>query len=56
MRHSLVFMAVFAALDSTITFNILSISGVEFNPKVLWLISIDPILYPLADITLIATA
>jgi len=56
MRLPLVFMAICAALDSTITFSILSKGGVEFNPKVAWLISINPRLYPLADIVLITAA
>ena len=56
MRRSLLFFALCSALDELVTFRILSLGGVELNPRVAWLISINPLLYPLADITMIAAA
>lgn len=56
MRLSLLFFAFCSALDELVTFNILSLGGVELNPRVAWMISINPLLYPLADISVIATA
>ena len=56
MRLSLLFFAFFSALDEIVTFSILSKGGVELNPRVAWMISINPLLYPLADISVIATA
>jgi len=56
MRLSLVFQTICSALDETVTFSNLFNGGVEFNPRVAWLISINPLLYPLADVILIAAA
>jgi len=56
MSHSVLFLLLCAALDEIVTFNILSKGGVEFNPKVAWLISINPLLYPLCDTTLLLIA
>lgn len=56
MRLSLLFLAVCSALDELVTFRNLSVGGVEFNPRVAWLISINPLLYPLADAAMIAAA
>ena len=56
MRRSLLFFAFCSFLDEFVTFRILSQGGVELNPRVAWLISVNPLLYPLADITIIATA
>jgi len=56
MRHSLLFQALCSTLDEIVTFNNLFKGGVEFNPRVAWLISINPLLYPLADIVLITAA
>ncbi len=53
MRHSLLFFAASSALDEISTFIHLSLGGMEFNPNVAWLLGITPLLYPLADITLI---
>lgn len=53
MRSSILFLGLCAALDEIVTFSILSNGGVELNPKTAWLISINPLLYPLADATLI---
>ena len=54
MRQSLLFLAVCSALDEMVTFRNLYVGGVEFNPRVAWLISVNPLLYPLADTTIIA--
>ena len=56
VRRSLLFFAFCSALDEMVTFRILSLGGVERNPRVAWLISINPLLYPLADATIIAAA
>ena len=54
VRHSLLFFALCSALDEIVTFRNLFKGGVEFNPRIIWLISISPLLYPLADAALIA--
>ena len=56
MRLSLLFFALCSALDELVTFRNLSRGGVEFNPRVAWLISVNPLLYPLADAALISAA
>jgi len=56
MRRSLLFLAVCSALDELVTFRNLSVGGVEFNPRVAWLISFNPLLYPLFDAAIIAVA
>ena len=56
MRHSLLFFAFCSALDEIVTFRILSLGGVELNPRVAWLLSINPLLYPICDIIIITTA
>ncbi len=56
LRRSILFFAFCSFLDELVTFRILSLGGVEFNPRVAWLISVNPLLYTLADITMIATA
>ena len=56
MRFSLIFQALCSALDEISTFTSLFNGGIEFNPRVAWLISINPLLYPLADAALLATA
>ena len=56
MRNSILFFAICSTLDEISTFNNLSKGGVEFNPRVAWLISINPLLYPLADIALIVVS
>lgn len=55
MRLSLLFFALCSALDEAVTFRNLAVGGVEFNPTVIWLLSISPLLYPIADAALIAT-
>lgn len=56
VKRPLIFFAVCSALDEMVTFRILSLGGVELNPRVAWLISINPLLYPLADAAMIAAA
>jgi len=56
VRRSLLFLAVCSALDELVTFRNLSVGGVEFNPFVAWLISVNPLLYPLFDAAIIAAA
>jgi len=56
VRRSLIFLAVCSALDELVTFRNLSLGGVEFNPWVAWLISVNPLLYPLFDAVIIAAA
>ena len=56
VRLSLIFLALCSALDELVTFNNLFKGGVELNPRVAWLISINPLLYPLCDIALFLLA
>lgn len=56
MRLSILLLILFSALDEIVTFSILSNGGVEFNPSVAWLISINPLLYPLCDAALLIIA
>jgi len=56
MRRPILLLALFSALDEIVTFYNLSNGCVEFNPRVAWLISINPLLYPLVDATLISIA
>ena len=56
MRLPLVFQAICSVLDETITFYNISKGGVELNPSVAWLISINPLLYPLCDTVLFTLA
>ncbi|MCW4049307.1 MAG: hypothetical protein NWE89_06165 [Candidatus Bathyarchaeota archaeon] len=53
MRHSLIFFALSSVLDEFSTFIHLSLGGMEFNPRVAWLLGINPMLYTLADIVLL---
>ncbi|MBA7661438.1 hypothetical protein ES703_69455 [subsurface metagenome] len=53
MRLSIIFFALCSALDEATTFTHLYLGGVELNPRVAWLLSINPLLYTLADIGLI---
>jgi len=53
LKHSILFLGLCAALDEIVTLSILSNGGVEFNQRVAWLISINPLLYSLVDATLI---
>jgi len=56
MRFSILFLVLCSALDELVTFRNLSMGGVEFNPIVAWLISVNPLLYPLFDAIIIAAA
>jgi len=53
MRLSLIFFAICCALDEAVTFRNIFLGGVEFNPRVAWLISINPLLYTIVDVGLI---
>lgn len=50
------FLILCSGLDEMLTFRNLSIGGVELNPRVAWLISVNPLLYPLADFGFIVAA
>lgn len=56
LRRSLLFFALCSILDELVTFRNLYVGGVEFNSRVMWLISINPLLYPLVDVTTIVVA
>jgi len=56
MRYSIFLLILFSALDEIVTFYNLSKGGVEFNPRVAWLISINPLLYPIFDAALLLIA
>ena len=56
MRRSILFQAICSALDEIVTSNNLFKGGVELNPRAAWLMSINPLLYPLCDITLFLLA
>jgi len=56
LRRSILFQALCSALDEISTFTILSRGGVELNPTVAWLISINPLLYTLFDAILFLVA
>jgi len=56
MRLPILILILFSALDEIVTFINLSKGGVELNPSVAWLISINPLLYPLCDTTLFTLA
>lgn len=56
MRRPILLLALFSALDELVTFNNLFKGGVELNPRVAWLISINSLLYPLCDIALFLLA
>ena len=53
MRYSLVFFALCSALDEATTFIHLNLGATELNPRVAWLLNINPLLYTLVDIGLI---
>jgi hypothetical protein len=56
LRRPILFYAICSALDELVTFRNLYVGGVEFNPRVAWLISVNPLLYPLADSAIVAAA
>ena len=53
MRLSIIFFALCCALDEATTFIQLHLGSTELNPRVAWLLNINPLLYSLVDITLI---
>ena len=53
MRLSLIFFAICCALDEASTFIHLYLGGSELNPRVAWLLNINPLLYTIVDIGLI---
>jgi len=53
VRRSLIFFALCCALDEASTFIHIYLGGVELNPRVAWLLNINPLLYTLVDIGLI---
>jgi len=56
VRLSLIFLALCSALDEISTFTHLSMGANELNPRVAWLLGINPLLYPLCDIALFLLA
>jgi len=56
MRHSIRFFALCSILDESSTFINLLKGGMEFNPRVAYLLRIHPLLYPLFDTILILGA
>ena len=52
-EQALLFLALCSALDQASTFIHISLGGVELNPRVAKLLSINPLLYPLGDVALI---
>ncbi|MBA7711931.1 hypothetical protein ES703_120898 [subsurface metagenome] len=56
MKRPILLLALFSALDEIVTFSILSNGGVELNPRVVWLLSINPLLWPLCDVALLLIA
>ena len=55
VRRSLLFFALCSALDEASTFIHLYLGGAELNPRVAWLLKINPLLYTFVDIGLILT-
>ena len=53
IRASIIFFMICSALDEATTFIHLYLGGVELNPRVAWLLSINPLLYTLVDIGLV---
>lgn len=56
MRNPILFQALCSSLDEISTFTHFSMGANELNPRVAWLISINPLLYPLCDIALFLLA
>ena len=53
MNQSIIFFMICSALDEATTFTNLYLGGTELNPRVAWLLNINPLLYTLVDIGLI---
>jgi len=56
MRNPILFQALCSALDEIFTFTHLSMGANELNPRVAWLLGINPLLYPMCDIALFTLA
>lgn len=56
MRRSILFQALCSLLDEISTFTHLSMGSTEMNQTVAWLLSINPLLYPMCDIALFTLA
>jgi len=56
LRHSLRFFTLCSILDESSTFINLSTGGMEFNPRVSYLLGIHSLIYPLIDSILILGA
>jgi len=52
MRRSILFQALCSALDEISTFIHLSLGATEMNPRLAWMLSINPLLYPIVDLAL----
>jgi hypothetical protein len=53
MRQSIIFFMICSVLDEATTFIYLNLGATELNPRVAWLLNINPLLYTLVDIGLI---
>jgi len=56
MRRPIIFQALCSALDEISTFTHLSMGANELNPRVAWLLGINPLLYPIFDLALFLVA
>ena len=56
MRRPILLLALCSALDEIVTFINLSNGYVELNLRIAWLISINPLLYPICDGSLLVIA
>jgi len=56
MRRPILFQALCSALDEISTFTHLSRGATELNPTVAWLLTINPLLYPIFDLALLLLA
>lgn len=56
MRNPILFQALCSALDEISTFTHLSMGAYELNTRVEWLISVNPLLYPICDLALFLVA
>ena len=52
-EHALLFLALSSFIDEASTFIHISMGGYELNPRVAYLININPLLYPIGDVALI---
>jgi len=56
MRRPILFLGLCSALDEISTFTHLSRGATELNPRVAWLLTINPLLYPILDLALLLLA